>query len=126
MTFKKPTGAGLLALALGILFALFLGISVIDHAYAEEAAAAPAAAPAAEPASPPAGARILRTDLLHLTSCYSEDRLQLGALRRNGAAVFTHRARLDHKAVPFQDGAELSVVPRLLWVDPDHQHACGS
>src|SRR5499427_10139339 len=54
MTFKKPTGAGLLALALGALFALFLSLSVIDHAYAEEAAAAPAAAPAAEPASPPA------------------------------------------------------------------------
>jgi len=54
MTFKKPTGAGLLALALGALFALFLSLSVIDHAYAEKAAAAPAAAPAAEPASPPA------------------------------------------------------------------------
>src|SRR6516162_1994784 len=43
MTFKKPTGAGLLALALGALFALFLNLSVIDHAYAEEAAAAPVA-----------------------------------------------------------------------------------
>src|SRR5215831_4583029 len=52
MTFKKPTGAGLLALALGALLALFLSLSVIDHTYAEEAAAAPAAA--AEPASPPA------------------------------------------------------------------------
>ena len=31
MTFKKPTGAGLLALALGALFALFLSLSVIDH-----------------------------------------------------------------------------------------------
>jgi ammonium transporter, Amt family len=52
MTFKKPTGAGLLALALGALFALFLSISVIERSYAEEAAAAAAAA--AEAASPPA------------------------------------------------------------------------
>jgi Amt family ammonium transporter len=51
MTLKKPTRAGLVALALGALFALFLSISVIDRSYAEEAA--PAAA-AAEPASPPA------------------------------------------------------------------------
>ncbi len=43
MTFKKPTGAGLLALALGALFALSLSLSVIDHSYAEEAAAAPVA-----------------------------------------------------------------------------------
>src|SRR5215470_15066014 len=43
MTFKKPTGAGLLALALGALFALFMNLSVIDHSYAEEAAAAPVA-----------------------------------------------------------------------------------
>src|SRR2546430_1792806 len=43
MTFKKPTGAGLLALALGALFALFVSLSVIDHSYAEEAAAAPVA-----------------------------------------------------------------------------------
>ena len=40
MTFKKPTRAGLVALALGVLFALFLSMSVIDHSYAEEAAAA--------------------------------------------------------------------------------------
>jgi Amt family ammonium transporter len=52
MTFKKPTRAGLVALALGALFALFLSISVIERSYAEEAAAAAAAA--AEPASPPA------------------------------------------------------------------------
>src|SRR5262249_878047 len=52
MTFKKPTRAGLVALALGVLFALFLSISVIDRSYAEGATAAPAAA--AEPASPPA------------------------------------------------------------------------
>ena len=51
MTFKKPTGAGLLALALGALFALFLSLSVIDHAYAEGAAAAapPACAGNADP-----------------------------------------------------------------------------
>jgi ammonium transporter, Amt family len=52
MTFKKPTRAGLVAVALGALLALFLSVSVIDRSYAEEAA--PAAAPAAEPASPPA------------------------------------------------------------------------
>src|SRR6266699_4500155 len=44
MTFKKPTGAGLLALALGALFALFLSLSVIDHSYAEEDASPPACA----------------------------------------------------------------------------------
>src|SRR5262249_56350145 len=43
MTFKKPTRAGLVALALGVLFALFLSMSVIDYSYAEEAAAAPPA-----------------------------------------------------------------------------------
>ena len=31
MTFKKPTRAGLLALALGVLFALFLSMSAIDR-----------------------------------------------------------------------------------------------
>ena len=30
MTFKKPTRAGLVALALGLLFALFLTMSAID------------------------------------------------------------------------------------------------
>jgi Amt family ammonium transporter len=49
MTFKKPTRAGLLALALGVLFALFLSMSVIDRSYAEEAAA-----PAAATETPPA------------------------------------------------------------------------
>jgi Amt family ammonium transporter len=49
MTFKKPTRAGLVALALGVLFALFLSMSVIDRSYAEEAAAAPAAEAAAAP-----------------------------------------------------------------------------
>src|SRR5262245_6403317 len=43
MTFKKPTRAGLVALALGVLFALFLSMSAIDRSYAEEAAAAPPA-----------------------------------------------------------------------------------
>ena len=36
MTFKKPTRAGLVALALGVLFALFLSMSAIDRTYAEE------------------------------------------------------------------------------------------
>ena len=43
MTFKKPTRAGLVALVLGVLLALFLSMSVIDRSYAEEAA--PAAVP---------------------------------------------------------------------------------
>ena len=50
MTFKKTTRAGLLALALGVLFALFLSMSAIDRTYAEEAAAPAAAADAAPPA----------------------------------------------------------------------------
>ena len=50
MTFKKPTRAGLLALALGAIFAFLLSMSVIDRTYAEEAAAAPAAAAAPPPA----------------------------------------------------------------------------
>jgi len=50
MTFKKPTRAGLLALALGVLFTLFLSMSAIDRTYAEEAAAPAAAADAAPPA----------------------------------------------------------------------------
>jgi len=43
-----------------------------------------------QPFPNPAGARILRTELLHLISCYLGDRLQLGALRRNGAADEHH------------------------------------
>src|SRR6476661_6855501 len=50
MTFKKTTRAGLLALALGVLFALFLSMSAIDRTYAEEAAAPAATADAAPPA----------------------------------------------------------------------------
>jgi Amt family ammonium transporter len=49
MTFKKPTRAGLVALALGLLFAVFLSMSAINGSYAEEAAAAPAAEAAAAP-----------------------------------------------------------------------------
>ena len=51
MTFKKPTRAGLVAFALGVLFVLFLSVSVFDRSYAEEAAPA---APAADAAAPPA------------------------------------------------------------------------
>src|SRR5256886_6296188 len=49
MTFKKPTRAGLVALALGALFALFLSMSATDGSYAEEAAATPTAEAAASP-----------------------------------------------------------------------------
>ncbi len=44
MTFKKPTRAGLVALALGLLLGLFLTLSAFNPSYAEEAA--PAAPPA--------------------------------------------------------------------------------
>jgi ammonium transporter, Amt family len=47
MMFKKPTRAGLVALALGVLLALFLSVSVFDRSHAEEAAPAAAAAEAA-------------------------------------------------------------------------------
>src|SRR6266511_300577 len=50
MTIKKPTRAGLVALALGVLFALFLSMSAIDGSSAEEAAATPAEAAASPPA----------------------------------------------------------------------------
>ena len=43
MTLKKPTRAGLMALALGLLFTLFLTMSAITGSYAEEATTAPAA-----------------------------------------------------------------------------------
>jgi Amt family ammonium transporter len=67
MTFKKPTRAGLVALALGVLFALFLSMSVIDRSYAEEAAATPAA-PAAD-AAPPACAGNPDPKLAVLENC---------------------------------------------------------
>ncbi len=56
MTLKKPSRAGLLALALGILLGLFLSVASFDASFAQApatppAAAAPAAAPA--PAAPP-------------------------------------------------------------------------
>jgi Amt family ammonium transporter len=66
MTFKKPNRAGLLALALGVLFALFLSMSVLDHSYAEEAAAA---APAADAAGPPACAANADPKLAVLENC---------------------------------------------------------
>src|SRR5260370_18610987 len=50
MTFKKLNHAGLVVFAFGLVFALFLSMSVIDRSHAEEAAAAPATA--AEPAAP--------------------------------------------------------------------------
>ena len=56
MTLKKPSRAGLLALALGIMLGLFLSVGTYDTSYAQTpppAAAAPAAAPAA-PAPLPA------------------------------------------------------------------------
>jgi ammonium transporter, Amt family len=65
MTFKKPTRAGLVALALGLLLGLFLSISAFNPSYAEEAA--PAAAPAAE--APPACAGNADPKLAVLEKC---------------------------------------------------------
>ena len=68
MTFKKPTRAGLVALALGLLLGLFLSISTFSPpSYAEEAAPA-AAAPAAE-AAPPACAGNADPKLAVLEKC---------------------------------------------------------
>jgi ammonium transporter, Amt family len=66
MTFKKPNRAGLLALALGVLFALFLSMSVLDRSYAEEAAAA---TPTADAAGPPACAANADPKLAVLENC---------------------------------------------------------
>jgi ammonium transporter, Amt family len=66
MTFKKPIRAGLVALALGVLFTLFMSMSVIDISYAEEAAAAP---PAAAEAAPPACAGNADPKLAVLEKC---------------------------------------------------------
>src|SRR5262249_36852801 len=58
-----------------------------------------------QPFPNPAGARILRTELLHLISCNLGDRLYFAAPRRNGGASFMHGAGLDPKAAAFQHGA---------------------
>src|SRR5262245_51906791 len=63
MTFKKPTRAGLVALALAALFPFFLNMAAIDGSYAEEAAATPAAA------SPPACAGNPDPKLAVLENC---------------------------------------------------------
>jgi ammonium transporter, Amt family len=69
MTFKKPTRAGLMALALGLLLGLFLSISTFSApSYAEEAAAPAAAAPAAD-AAPPACAANADPKLAVLEKC---------------------------------------------------------
>ena len=57
MTLKKPSRAGLLALAFGILLGLFLSVAIVSTLLRADAGAAPAAAPAAAaaaPAAPPA------------------------------------------------------------------------
>jgi Amt family ammonium transporter len=69
MTFKKPTRAGLAALALGLLLGLFLSISTFSPpSYAEEAAPAATPAPAAD-AAPPACAGNADPKLAVLTNC---------------------------------------------------------
>src|SRR5499433_3926097 len=66
MTLKKPTRAGLMALALGLLFTLFLTMSAITGSYAEEATTAPAADASA---SPPACAGNADPKLAVLENC---------------------------------------------------------
>src|SRR5262249_8540544 len=69
MTFKKPTRAALVALALGLLLGLFLSISPFSStSFAEEAAAPAAAAPAAD-AAPPACAANADPKLAVLEKC---------------------------------------------------------
>jgi Amt family ammonium transporter len=55
MTYKKFSRAGLVALACGALFAIFLSLTFINNSHAQAPAPTPpaAAAPAAEPAKPP-------------------------------------------------------------------------
>ena len=54
MTLKKPSRAGLLALAFGLLLALCLSVSFYSTSYAQTPAPGAAPAPAAAPAAPPA------------------------------------------------------------------------
>src|ERR1039458_4303759 len=54
MTLKKPSRAGLVALALGVLLGLFLSVAAYNTSYAQPAPGAAPAAPAAAPAAPPA------------------------------------------------------------------------
>ena len=56
MTLKKPSRAGLAALALGVLLGLFLSVAAYNTSYAQPAPAAAPAAPAAAPATAPAAA----------------------------------------------------------------------
>src|SRR5450755_3098737 len=51
MTLKKPSRAGLAALALGVLLGLFLSVAAYNTSYAQPAPAAAPAAPAAAPAA---------------------------------------------------------------------------
>src|SRR5262249_37930454 len=48
------------------------------------------------------------------------------ASRRNGGTSFMHGAGLDPKAVAFQHRAKRPTGGRLVWIEPDDQHACES
>ncbi|MGP0094895.1 MAG: ammonium transporter [Xanthobacteraceae bacterium] len=50
MTFRRPSRAGLLALACGLFLAAFISILLVDHSFAQTTAPAPAAAAATPPA----------------------------------------------------------------------------
>jgi Amt family ammonium transporter len=71
MTLKKPSRAGLLALAFGILLSFVLSVGVYSTSYAQTTTPAPAAAaaPAAAPAPPPACANDPDPKKAVLTKC---------------------------------------------------------
>src|ERR1700674_1599490 len=50
MTFRRPSRAGLLALACGLFLAAFVGLLLVDHSFAQGTTAAPAAAATTPPA----------------------------------------------------------------------------
>src|SRR5436190_24016789 len=53
MTFKKFSRAGLMALAFGIVLGLFLSVSLADHAFAQDTAAAASGPPACDGTAKP-------------------------------------------------------------------------
>src|SRR6202142_2792697 len=62
MTLKKPSRAGLAALALGVLLGLFLSVAAFNTSYAQPAPGATPTAPAAAPAAAPAPAPACASD----------------------------------------------------------------
>src|SRR3984893_5287100 len=54
------------------------------------------------------------------------ERAHFASPRRNGGAVFTNGGGLDDEAAPLQRRAKGLGGCRLVRVEPDHQHACGT